>query len=264
MKKFYVLFFIFVFFILDISIHAQSPVIDAIKDDDINKLERIINLLQLDINSAIDEDQNTLILHACYENKMKIVQWLYNKGALLNQPNKYGYTTLAIALENGNIDVGNFLIDNGFDIAKGMNINEKNIDYIYFGMSILYSRYPKNIEGTIKLIKSLYKKNEMLGESKITISTEITDLATFWAIVDNVEGLTICLKNNSGMHGVAALSIVADSINVAKFINLIEPIQFNEYLNSYPFDFNIRMQLTGLELAKRNKSSTILSWIEQL
>ena len=61
---------------------------------------------------------NTPLIAACESNNYKIVKYLIEKGADVNQENKDGVTPLMTACFNGNINIVKYLVENGADINK--------------------------------------------------------------------------------------------------------------------------------------------------
>ena len=90
---------------------------NLIKDAIINNNTELVEESLTDFNINIkDEDNNTLLHHACENDKHDSIKLLLNNGANPNlKENSFGLTPLHWATEYGDMDMVKLLIDNGAD-----------------------------------------------------------------------------------------------------------------------------------------------------
>lgn len=86
----------------------------------ISESEIIEKMKVLDDLEQVDRDGRTLLINACFYNRINIVKFLISEKANINAKDKLGYTPLHAAAHEGNIEIIEILLKNG------AYINEKN------------------------------------------------------------------------------------------------------------------------------------------
>ena len=69
------------------------------------------------------EDSQTPLYAACQEGHVDAARRLLDKGAEVDQADKYGATPLFVACQEGHVDAAGLLLDNGADVHKASNKN---------------------------------------------------------------------------------------------------------------------------------------------
>lgn len=89
--------------------------IEAVKNNDINKINSILKSGKADINSK-DKYCETALMIASYKGNLEIVKLLVDNGADVNIKSDIGNTALMFASEYGQLDIVKYLVENGADI----------------------------------------------------------------------------------------------------------------------------------------------------
>ena len=111
----------------------------------INESEIIEKLKDIDDSEEVDRDGRTLLINACFYNRIEIVKFLVSQKANVNSKDKIGNTPLHAAAQEGNIEIIEILLKNG------ANINEKN----NFGNSpLMVVRKIKEPQKTLSILLS--------------------------------------------------------------------------------------------------------------
>lgn len=96
--------------------------IEAVKNNDINKINSILKSGKADINSK-DKFCETALMWASCKGDLKIVKFLVESGADVNAKDKEGWSVLMEASYEGHLKVIKYLIEN-----RKVNVNSKDDD----------------------------------------------------------------------------------------------------------------------------------------
>ena len=97
------------------STEAKAMFVQACKEGDLRTLTKLLDMSagsELDVNCTEMVDNNTGLILAVLENKAEVVKFLVeNTDIDVNSINKYGYTALMNAAQNGNLDILTVLLN---------------------------------------------------------------------------------------------------------------------------------------------------------
>jgi ankyrin repeat protein len=143
---------------------------------------------------------------------LKIVKFLFDKGADVNAKNDSGYTALMYSSEKGRLEIVKFLV------SKGADVNAKDNSG---NTPLMYSVK----EGQFKVIKFLIDANVYLnvknkeGKTALIFSSENGDIETVKFLVDR--GADVYVKDNSGKNALM-WSSEKGYLEIVKFLKFVD------------------------------------------
>ena len=90
--------------------------VDNISVSDEQMIEKIMTLDDIDLHGAVDG--RTLLIHASFYNRKKVVEYLLELGANLQLKDNVGFTALHAAVNSSNREIARLLLSNGADVNE--------------------------------------------------------------------------------------------------------------------------------------------------
>jgi len=158
----------------------SQDIIDYAKDGDLSGVKKSI---KQDVNINItDKFGYTALMHASEQGHVKIVKYLVEKGSDINTKNETGWTALMAASWKGHLAVAKYLVENGADV----NAKNKN----GWTALIIASRY-----GKLEVVKFLVDNGadihvqENYGNTALMFATDMgnEEIVKYLASVDSSE-----------------------------------------------------------------------------
>ncbi|MBN2402753.1 MAG: ankyrin repeat domain-containing protein [Spirochaetes bacterium] len=165
--KFSVFLFISIFLIISCSILRYSPLIRAVYNNDIKKVNELINQ-GADVNENRNTSKNTPLMWALANNNYEMTKLLIERGADVNENNNNKtYSSLMWACEKGNIDILKLLIKNG------ANVNAYYVEKYYTALCVAIEWHDYKNNNNNALILFLLKKGARVYNEHLKIADEI-------------------------------------------------------------------------------------------
>lgn len=243
--------------LLNFNIFCSQDLFDAIEDNDLVKIEQLLNK-SVNINEQRKKDYCSPLHFAVICNNLKIAELLISKGAYINSWNKNRETPLYTACAMAKIDMIKLLLNNKAEINKRMSLSgwtplmiaiikkkclkcvkllvEKGADVNFSdnlnASPLFWAAYSKSPE----IVQFLISKNVNVNQ----ITTYSNETALYVATEkENIKIVELLLKNGAKthkancygytpLHYLAGLSIAATEIQleIAKLL-----LRQNSYIN---------------------------------
>ena len=193
------------------QITCAGKINKAAKKENIAEIEAILQKEPALLNSK-DKDGNTLLHHAASDGHEKIVEFLIEKGAAVDEKNNVEATPIYLATINGHLKIIQFLI------SKGANINVKSGSFE--GTLLHAASFKGHFDVVDFFISRGFDVNEKDNVGCTSLHRAVEGLADIYVVKLLVsKGAQVNIKNKNGstpLHWVAQSPI--GKPEVAKFL----------------------------------------------
>lgn len=162
-----------------------------------------------------DDKGNTAFLNAVQGNNLSVVEKLISTVKNINQKNADGHSALVLATKNINLEIFNFLVNNGADVQV-VDADKNNLFYYLF--NVYNRRNAKNFDPFVNTLKKagVSFKNASANNSPLHIAIAKGDQKLINTALEL--GAEINQKNNEGLTPLHLAAMKAKSPRLLKML----------------------------------------------
>lgn len=225
--------FILVFLTIICFNSFSQTIFNACYNQDLKKIKKYVEIIEVDINATNENGQTPLII-SINNNNLDIAKYLLDNGANIDVSNRYG----SYIGYGGNSKTIEFLIFNGFDVNRKYEIPKiikgewLPIEFSFMKLFNIYLDIDNKKE-ICNVIKILYEHTDL---SKL--SPDVKNYPMFKSINNDVEGIKKSIRDGNNMDGVIYYAVLSESVEVLNLFVMLGVITL-EYIPNLPnYDIN--------------------------